>query len=164
MGELTFKNQLSKYLLWDNPAPATRPRPPSLISQKVLIKSFGKSQFTHKFANLFVTLVIIEDTLTDLCNNWLLQNDFTNTFCEIKPRGRHWRRRRAYLSIYLYIWTANPDPIPGTRNPKSDIRNQNPKPRTRKTAPQTRNTEAGTGQRVLYWQPTDLKSYYHRDD
>jgi len=36
------------------------------ISQKVFIKSFGKSQFPHKSVNLFFILVIVKDTLTDL--------------------------------------------------------------------------------------------------
>ena len=28
-------------------------------------------------------LVLMKDSLTDLCGHWLLQNDFINTFCEI---------------------------------------------------------------------------------
>ena len=39
-----------------------------LISQKVF-KSFCKSQFPHKFVNLFFISVIIKDKLTDLCEN-----------------------------------------------------------------------------------------------
>ena len=37
-----------------------------VISQKVLIKSFCKSQFPREFVNLFFILVIIKDNLTDL--------------------------------------------------------------------------------------------------
>ena len=42
---------------------------PALISQKVFIKSFCKSQFPHKSVNLFFILVIIKDKLTNLCGN-----------------------------------------------------------------------------------------------
>jgi hypothetical protein len=37
-----------------------------LISQKVFIQSFCKSQFPHKSVYLFFVLVMVEDTLTDL--------------------------------------------------------------------------------------------------
>jgi len=40
-----------------------------LVSQKVFIKSFCKSQFPHKSVNLLFILVIIKDNLTDLCGN-----------------------------------------------------------------------------------------------
>jgi len=30
-------------------------------------------------------LLIFKDNLTDFCGSWLLQNDFENTLCEIKP-------------------------------------------------------------------------------
>ena len=42
---------------------------PDLISQKVFIKSFCKSQFPHKSVNLFFISVMIKDKLTDLCGN-----------------------------------------------------------------------------------------------
>ena len=45
-------------------APAT-----TLVSHKVLIQSICKSQFPHKFVNLFIILVIIEKELTILCVN-----------------------------------------------------------------------------------------------
>ena len=54
-----------------------------LISHKVLSKSFCKSQFPHRFVNLFFIPVIVKDALTDLCGNWLLQNDCINNCCEI---------------------------------------------------------------------------------
>ena len=53
----------------------------SLSHREVFIKSFCKSQFPHKFVDLFSTLVLIKEKLTDLWGNWLLQNDF---LCEIK--------------------------------------------------------------------------------
>ena len=37
-----------------------------LISHKVFLKSFCKSQFPHKSVNLFFILVIMKDELTDL--------------------------------------------------------------------------------------------------
>jgi len=52
---------------------------PNLISHKVFVKSFCKSQFPHKFVNFFI-LVIMKDKVTDLCGNKLLQNDF-ETLC-----------------------------------------------------------------------------------
>ena len=36
------------------------PTPDTLISHKVFIKSFGKSQFSHKFVNLLFIVVIIK--------------------------------------------------------------------------------------------------------
>jgi len=41
----------------------------SLISQKVFIKMFCKSQFLHKSVKLFFMLVNIKDKLKDLCGN-----------------------------------------------------------------------------------------------
>ena len=41
----------------------------SLISQKVCITSLCKCQFPHEFVNVFFTLAIIKDKLTDLCGN-----------------------------------------------------------------------------------------------
>ena len=37
-----------------------------LISHKMFIKAFLKSQFPHKFVNLFFILVLAKDKLTDL--------------------------------------------------------------------------------------------------
>jgi len=41
----------------------------NLISQKVFIKSFGKSQFPHKSVNLSCIITNIKDQLTDLRGN-----------------------------------------------------------------------------------------------
>jgi len=49
-----------------------------LISQKVSIHSFCKSQLPHKSVSSLLTLVILEDKLTDSCGNRLLQDDFIN--------------------------------------------------------------------------------------
>ena len=38
----------------------------TLISHKVFLKSFCKSQFPHKFVNLFFILIKVTDKLTDL--------------------------------------------------------------------------------------------------
>ena len=40
-----------------------------LTSQKVFIKLFCKSEFTHKSVNSFFILVMIKNNLTDLCGN-----------------------------------------------------------------------------------------------
>ena len=37
-----------------------------LISHKIYLKSFGKSEFSHKSINLFFILVIVKDMVTDL--------------------------------------------------------------------------------------------------
>ena len=37
------------------------------ISQKVFIKLFRKSQFPHKFVNLFLIIHNVKEKLTDLC-------------------------------------------------------------------------------------------------
>ena len=53
-----------------------------------------------KYVNLFSTLVMIKDKLTDLCGNRRLLNDFINTSCEIDLRrptvkGRIFSRKAA---------------------------------------------------------------------
>jgi len=45
------------------------PWPHGIISQKVFIKSFCKSQFPYKSVYLFLILVIIKNKLMDLCGN-----------------------------------------------------------------------------------------------
>ena len=55
-----------------------------LISHNVFLKTLCESQFPDKRVNLFLISEIVKDKLTDLCGNRLLQNDFINTFCEIK--------------------------------------------------------------------------------
>ena len=56
-----------------------------LVSQKVFIKSFCKSQFPHKSVNFIFILVIIKDDLANLCG-CLLPNNFINTICDINSR------------------------------------------------------------------------------
>jgi len=58
----------------------------ALISQKVFIKSFFKSQFPHKSVKLSFIITNMKNKLTNLRGNRLLQNDMTNDFCEIRPR------------------------------------------------------------------------------
>ena len=44
-----------------------------LISQKVFIKSFFESQFSHKSVDFFFMLVVMKDKLADLCGmEWLV--------------------------------------------------------------------------------------------
>ena len=61
----------------------------NIFFQKVVIKLFCKSQFSHRSVNLFFISVTIKDKLADLCGNQLLKNDVINTFCEIEPPGKH---------------------------------------------------------------------------
>ena len=56
----------------------------NIISQKVFIKLFYKSQFPRKFVNFFFIITNIQDTLTFFCGNCLLPNDFINAFCQIR--------------------------------------------------------------------------------
>ena len=46
--------------------PSRSHTPSALISQKVFLKSFYKSQFPHEPINLFFILLIVEDELTSL--------------------------------------------------------------------------------------------------
>ena len=66
------------------PADSERIRGHQLISQKVSIKSFCKSQFPHTSVNLSFSVTDVKDTLIDLCGNRHVQNDSINTFCEIR--------------------------------------------------------------------------------
>ena len=60
----------------------------TLISHTVLLKSFCRSQFPHKFVNLFFILVIVKGKLTDLWGSSLLQSGFQNTLCEMNSVPR----------------------------------------------------------------------------
>ena len=87
-------------VIHERPSPGEGPSPATaLISQKVFVGSFCKSQFRHKLDNFFFVIVIIKDKLTDLCGNWLLKNDITNTFCEITPQ-RDDREDRVLVMLY----------------------------------------------------------------
>ena len=47
---------------------------------------FRNSNFPHKSVDLSFILVMIQDKLTDLCGNRLLQDDFIKNICEVKVR------------------------------------------------------------------------------
>ena len=47
-------------------------------TQNAFTKVLCNSPFPHKSVNLFLTLVMIEDELTDLCGNRLLKNEFNS--------------------------------------------------------------------------------------
>ena len=53
-----------------------------LVSHKVLLKSFCRSQLPNKSVNLCVTCTNIKSKLTDLCGNRLIQNDSKSTTSE----------------------------------------------------------------------------------
>ena len=57
---------------------------PKLISHKVFLKSFYISHPPHRSVNLSFTVTNVKNTMTDLCGNRLVKNDFMNTFYEIK--------------------------------------------------------------------------------
>jgi len=55
-----------------------------IISHKVFLKSFRRTQVPHKSVNLSFSVTNTENKLTDLCGNRLLQIDFNNTSGEIR--------------------------------------------------------------------------------
>ena len=59
--------------------------PDDFISQNLFVKSFCKSQFPHKSVNLSFSITNVKNKFTDLCGNWLLQNDFMKIFYETRP-------------------------------------------------------------------------------
>ena len=77
--------------------------PLDFVSQKVFTKSFSNSQFPHKSVNLFFILVTIKDKSTDLGGDWLLRNNFTNTFCERRSEGDAMARLWPGLSCMCHI-------------------------------------------------------------
>ena len=52
------------------------------ISHKVFIKSSCKSQLPQISVNSSFIITNMRNQLTDLCGNWLLQNNFVSAFCE----------------------------------------------------------------------------------
>ena len=91
----------------------------AFISQEVFIKSFGKSQFPHKFGNLSFIIINTKNKLTDLCGNQLLQNDFIDTFCEIKTLAVQVFSYDTPMLTRMTPTAANsavpPDPKPSTQ-------------------------------------------------
>ena len=61
--------------------------PTKVISQKLFTKSFCRSQFPHKSVNLSFIMANINNKLTDLCVNGLLQNDFLHSLWHEKAVG-----------------------------------------------------------------------------
>ena len=73
---------------------------PSPTDPKMLLfKSFCTSQFPHKSANLAFMITNIKNKLTNLCGNRLLQNNFTNSFCEIRLDSQPGRGGASHLPI-----------------------------------------------------------------
>ena len=62
-----------------------------LISQKMFLKSFCRSQLPHKSVNVCLTFTYMKNKRADLCGNRLLQNDLTKAFCEVRPRPNQTR-------------------------------------------------------------------------
>ena len=56
-----------------------------LISHKVFLKLFCRSQLLHKSVNLSFAFTNMKNKLTDFSGNWLLQTDSENTLCEMNP-------------------------------------------------------------------------------
>ena len=72
---------------WDN-LYRKRSRPSgSLISYKVVSKTFCRSQLPRNSFNMSFANSDLDNTLPDLCGNWLLKTDVKNALCEIKSEG-----------------------------------------------------------------------------
>ena len=70
---------------------------PTLFAQKVFIPSFCNSPFTHKSVISPFVITDVENTLTDLYGNLILQNNFSNTFCEINPAEKQLALRSRFF-------------------------------------------------------------------
>ena len=91
----------------------------NLISQKEVIKSFRSIHFPHKSLNLSFIITNVREELTDLCGNGLLQNDFINNFCEIRPAGTTSLRPRNLIRENVLIDVLHP-PNDSTRLDPTD--------------------------------------------
>ena len=81
-GKVNFGSVKSQ--VWEGGIDPSKQQPcRPLVSQKVFLKSFGKSQLRHKSVNVSFVITNIQKELTNSCENRLLQNDWTNTFYEI---------------------------------------------------------------------------------
>ena len=58
----------------------------TFIPHKSFFKSICRSQVPQTSINTSFTITNVKNKLTDLCGNWLSQNDFKNSLCEIRPR------------------------------------------------------------------------------
>jgi len=97
----------------------------NLISQKVSIQPVCKSQLLQKSVNICFMLVKIVDKLTNLCGNRLLQNNFINTFCEMKP-GAPWSPQSRPSTMFAsalqgYLAHEKPPPPLATSNQTGTI-------------------------------------------
>ena len=54
----------------------------------MFLKSFCRSQLLYKSFNLSFTATNVENKSTDLCGNWLGQDDLKDTLCEIRVGDR----------------------------------------------------------------------------
>ena len=56
--------------------------PAELIPHIVFLNSFCRSQLFNQSVNMSLTITNMMDELTDLCGNWILQNDIKNFLCD----------------------------------------------------------------------------------
>ena len=70
------------------------------------LNSCYSSQHPHKFVNLSFTITVIKNKLTDLCENWLLQCVFGNTWCEIRSPSRPLSETSCTCSRSSRSWSA----------------------------------------------------------
>ena len=86
----------------------------------MFINLFFKRQFSHKSVNLSFVITNINNELTDLCGNCLLQNNLTKTLCEIKSprRAVEFRCRGCPPRVWAHsIKNILPNPAPYTIHP-----------------------------------------------
>ena len=86
-----------------------------LISHKMLSKSFCKTQFPHRFVNVFFIKVIVQDELTDLWRSSILPNAFQNILREINSREQpslnsHWSKEPGTCKQVIRTDSGAPSP------------------------------------------------------
>ena len=103
---------------------------PRLSSQRLFIKWLLKSEFPQKFVNLSFIITGMKNTLTDLCENHFLQDNFINTFCEINSDAKAKLTRSGRLRVPASSSSSAPSQV--LEGPKwNDARVYEPQTRAR---------------------------------
>ena len=87
ISQIFFEKELYKHLLWDKRRANTFGLLNVYLTATVC-QVVPQKSIPAQIRQLIFISVMIKDKLTDLWGNWLLQSDFTNTFCEIRSEVR----------------------------------------------------------------------------
>ena len=68
MDALSLRSDVMRLIKIRSPRACAK-RPSIIISHKVILKSFCRSQHPHKSVNLSLTITNLKNKLTDLCGN-----------------------------------------------------------------------------------------------